>query len=283
MDKESKKNGLRTYTMMIHLNNVEEGGETRFNNIEKEIEPKQGRAIIWNNLLADGTGNINSAYVSNTAVSENKNVIIKRFRTNSRLTSAPKKWIKEENEYVPNYTKIGFTTSKLPAPLFNKISEYYHSNKINVVDEHVPGDFIFSKNNKQQTTVLVELTDALKHEIHDVLKPALEDWCNVILEPAYVYGIRIYKDKAQLKLHRDRVETHVIGVIINVDQEVNEDWPLVIEDNYYRKHEIMLKPGEVVFYESARLIHGRPAAFNGKSFANIFSHFYPSNYVPKKL
>ena len=32
---------------------------------------------------------------------------------------------------------------------------------------------------------------------------------------------------------------------------VDEDWPLIIEDNYCRKHHVLLNPGEVIFYESA--------------------------------
>jgi prolyl 4-hydroxylase len=100
------------------------------------------------------------------------------------------------------------------------------------------------------------------------------------LEPTYVYGIRIYKDKAILKSHRDRLETHIISAIINVDQEVNVDWPLVIEDNFSREHYVMLKPGDMVFYEGGRLKHGRPIALNGKSFANIFCHFKPISYMP---
>ncbi|MGJ8690957.1 MAG: 2OG-Fe(II) oxygenase [Thalassotalea sp.] len=277
------KMGQRTFTVMIFLNDISEGGETVFVNAGEEFKPKQGQAIIWNNLLPDGSENIASAYLIKPTLFDNKAVIIKRFRERSRLPAAPKKWIKEENEYVPNYTTTGFIKSKLPEPLFNQISNFYQANKVNKIDEHVAGDFIVSNNKRQQTTFLVELQDALKQEIHDALKPAVTDWCGKVLESSYVYGIRIYTDKAQLKCHRDRVETHILGVIINVDQEVNEDWPLVIEDNYYRQHKILLKPGEVIFYESARLTHGRPIALNGKSFANIFCHFVPSDYVPKYL
>ena len=75
--------------------------------------------------------------------------------------------------------------------------------------------------------------------------------------------------------HRDRENTHIISAIINISKDVDEDWPLVIEDHFYRKHEIFLDPGEVIFYESARLLHGRPYPLNGKSFANIFCHYRP--------
>ena len=93
--------------------------------------------------------------------------------------------------------------------------------------------------------------------------------------PTFVYGIRIYEKGAVLSSHRDRLKTHIISAIINVDQKVDEEWPLVIEDNYYRKHQILLQPGEMVFYESARLVHGRPIPLKGKHFANIFCHFMP--------
>ncbi|HFD12163.1 MAG TPA: proline hydroxylase, partial [Crenotrichaceae bacterium] len=140
-------------------------------------------------------------------------------------------------------------------------------------------------NEKQgaKSSTLVDLTPELRQTIHDTMKPLLEKWCGEALEPTYVYGIRIYHHKAILKSHRDRLETHIISAIINVDQEINEDWPLVIEDNYYREHHLLLKPGEMVFYEGARLKHGRPIALNGKSFANIFCHFKPVGYVPGSL
>ena len=105
------------------------------------------------------------------------------------------------------------------------------------------------------------------------LQPLLEDWSNTRLDPTFVYGIRIYGRDAILKEHRDREQTHIVSAIINVDQKVATDWPLIIEDHHYRKHEIILNPGEVLFYESARLKHGRPIPLKGREYANIFCHF----------
>ena len=75
------------------------------------------------------------------------------------------------------------------------------------------------------------------------MKPLLEQWCGKTLKPTYVYGIRNYHRGAVLKAHRDQLETHVISTIINVDQNVDEDWLLEIDDNYYRRHQVILKPG----------------------------------------
>ena len=52
----------------------------------------------------------------------------------------------------------------------------------------------------------------------------------------------------------------------------------MVEDNYYRDHHVLLQPGEVVFYESARLHHGRPLPLKGNKFANIFCHFMPREW-----
>ena len=35
------------------------------------------------------------------------------------------------------------------------------------------------------------------------------------------------------------------------------------------------QPGEIIFYESASVLHGRPEPFQGDSFTNIFVHFAP--------
>ena len=75
--------------------------------------------------------------------------------------------------------------------------------------------------------------------------------------------------------HRDRENTHIISAIINIAKDLDKDWPLVIEDHFYRKHEVFLEPGEIIFYESARLLHGRPYPLQGRGFANIFCHFTP--------
>jgi prolyl 4-hydroxylase len=49
--------GQRTWTFMIYLNDVEEGGGTRFRRLEKTIMPEKGKAVIWNNLNPDGSVN----------------------------------------------------------------------------------------------------------------------------------------------------------------------------------------------------------------------------------
>ena len=157
-----------------------------------------------------------------------------------------------------------------------KIINFYSQNKKDEKREHIDGNFVYIPGSKEEASKLIELPNGLKEKIHTTLKEPLEKWSNTSLDATFVYGIRVYQKGAVLVPHRDREETHIISAIINIDQEINEDWPLIIEDHFYRKHELTLKPGEVLYYESATAyLHGRPIPLNGKSFANIFCHFMP--------
>ena len=55
--------------------------------------------------------------------------------------------------------------------------------------------------------------------------------------------------------HTDHPSTHVISVILNLHQEEGSKWALQIYDHYMNLHEVVLKPGEIVLYESATLPH----------------------------
>lgn len=276
--------GQRTYTVMIYLNTVPSGGITSFPKVATNFSPKHGMAVIWSSLNPDGSPNKNSLHHAQPVLEGYKAIITKWFRSKSRLGNAPQMHCRTDNDYIPNYTEVGFGKAQLPASLLKKIQKFYHDNLNAHTEEVVPGDFIVNANKKKiKTSILVDLTTELREEIHDTLKSMMETWCGMALMPTFVYGIRVYKRGAILKKHQDRLETHIISAIINIDQQVDEDWPLSIDDNYYRNHQVILKPGEIIFYEGARLSHGRPTPLIGDSFANIFCHFKPEDYVPKKI
>ena len=260
--------GQRTYTFMVYLNDVDKGGETDFMNIDEKIQPQQGMAVIWNNLNPDGSINQNTMHQAHPVVIGHKSIITKWFRSRGE----GQMYTKTEGELLPNLTHNGFKKEVLDQNLFAKIQEFYNKNRDKAETEVVKG-FIHNSEDQEPVSSLVELDAQLKNEVHSYLKPLLEEWCSTKLEATYVYGIRVYEEDAILKEHRDRETTHIVSAIINVDQNVDVDWPLVIEDHHYRKHKINLSPGEVIFYEGARLLHGRPQPLQGTEYANIFCHF----------
>jgi len=286
-EQHCSQRGQRTFTVMIYLNDVEQGGETRFQRIGKEFKPVTGQAVIWNSLNPDGTPNPYSLHQAKPVEKGFKAVITKWFRTSCPNAESIPMMNRTINEFVPNYTQDGIFKTKLPEDLFSKVNKFYHDNLTSIQDEHVEGGFIFSSKDPKQrarpSSSVVEMTPKLRQEIHDTLKPLMEEWCGEALEPTFVYGIREYHNAAVLKMHRDRIDTHIISAIINVDQDTDVDWPLVIEDNYYRTHHVLLAPGDVVFYEGGRLLHGRPIAFEGRAFANVFCHFKPAGYEAPQM
>ena len=176
---------------------------------------------------------------------------------------------------IPRYTQEGFYKKKIDFRDLSKAITFYRENFNNTKNEVVAGNFVTNKDKSKQPSVIIDLPDYIKDEIHQLLLKDLQDWCGIDLFPTYVYGIRVYQEGAILTPHRDREQTHIIGTIINIDQKVEKDWFLEIEDHKNKKHKVTLFPGEVLFYESATLLHGRPEPLKGDYFSNIFSHYMP--------
>lgn len=106
---------------------------------------------------------------------------------------------------------------------------------------------------------------------------------------------------------RSGYDTHIASAIINLDQQVDEDWPVVICDHEGDAHAVPLHAGALIcngmqciqhlgedsvciidnvpvmmdcsgqalLYESARLLHSRPHPLQGDFYTNFFIHFRP--------
>jgi prolyl 4-hydroxylase len=77
-----KNGGQRTWTFMIYLNNVDEGGETRFNLVDLDFAPVKGCAIFWNNLNKNANENVFSTHGGLPILKGEKYIITKWFRQN---------------------------------------------------------------------------------------------------------------------------------------------------------------------------------------------------------
>jgi len=77
--------GQRTWTSMVYLNDVKEGGETYFKHLKLKIKPEQGTLIAWNNLYKNGVPNLKTLHEALPPISGNKYVITKWFRSYSLI------------------------------------------------------------------------------------------------------------------------------------------------------------------------------------------------------
>ena len=77
--------GQRTWTTMIYLNDVADGGATWFPQAGFKIAPRRGLLLAWNNMNPDGTPNTLTLHEGTDVVEGTKYIVTKWFRERSWL------------------------------------------------------------------------------------------------------------------------------------------------------------------------------------------------------
>jgi hypothetical protein len=173
---------------------------------------------------------------------------------------------------IPNFTEHGFGITKciddeLMDELRKTVREGYETAELEGEDISMPGPNppVMVRNEHLTTRVYIEL------------QRYAEAWSGMKLLPFGAYGFRVYRNGTQLMMHTDISETHIISFILHIDHSNDgSPWPLVIEDYHGNTHEVILESGDLLFYESAKILHGRPRPFNGTWYSSVFVHYYPA-------
>ncbi|MEZ5680623.1 MAG: 2OG-Fe(II) oxygenase [Erythrobacter sp.] len=77
---ERPRGGQRTWTAMVYLNDVDEGGETEFPALDLRIRPQAGMMIAWNNMTRRGRPNRATRHAALPVVAGKKYVVTQWFR-----------------------------------------------------------------------------------------------------------------------------------------------------------------------------------------------------------
>lgn len=77
---ERRRGGQRTWTAMLFLNDVEEGGETDWPELGLSVKPVAGALLAWNNMARDGKPNRNTLHAGTPVVKGVKYVITQWYR-----------------------------------------------------------------------------------------------------------------------------------------------------------------------------------------------------------
>ena len=101
---------------------------------------------------------------------------------------------------------------------------------------------------------------SLAEAISDGTKKIIQEWTGMNLTSTSVYGIRVYKRGAVLVPHVDRLPL-ISSAIINVDQDVDEPWPLEVIGHDGIARNVTMLPGDLVLYESHSILHGMTIVF----------------------
>eukprot|EP00466_Bigelowiella_natans_P013838 jgi/Bigna1/89476/estExt_fgenesh1_pg.C_500016 len=182
-------------------------------------------------------------------------------------------------QHLKNFTEFGFEKRPIPPEVWEIVNGYYQANKDSIVLEKWPASNPYI-NHWEAVPMMIWLPelhsgDQTKQMIFDGLRPHLEEWSGVELEQTDMYGMRVYKNNTFLENHVDRIGTHVVSVIMHVADSGDHEWPLNIFDHNGKEHNVTIKAGEMVLYESATCVHGRPSKYLGDYYVNAFAHFRP--------
>jgi hypothetical protein len=173
---------------------------------------------------------------------------------------------------VQNFTEHGFGLARCPDDLLQALQRGIreglatarHENSVEVIDAPEQPLFVDRP----------DLTDRVLHE----LRHYTETWAGLPLTPYRAYGFRLYQNQSQLTMHVDKPQTHILSFILHIDSSADaEPWPIFIEDFQGQTHEVILTPGDMLFYESSKCFHGRPRRFNGSWYSSLFVHYYPTD------
>jgi hypothetical protein len=188
---------------------------------------------------------------------------------------------------MQNFTQHGFLKTRAPAEVMTLLQDFFnrHSSEATEEWEHLTP----YHNSWVAPPTILRLEHAaqygyggssdseetyLPNMISRHVQNTMQEWTGQALRLTSVYGIRLYHNQSILTPHVDRLPL-ISSAIINVAQDVEEDWPLEVYDHDGVAHNVTMQPGDMVLYESHSVIHGRPFPLNGKFFANVFVHFEP--------
>jgi len=184
---------------------------------------------------------------------------------------------KRAHRVTRTFTEFGFNKGKLPIDLYSSMSAYYYNNQHHATVEEWENKGVFV-NWWEQHVYFIAMPFRLKKYWQSRLKELVEAWVGVPLELTDIYGMRRYEEGARLLTHVDREATHACSLIVNVAQSgMRRPWPVEIYDFGDRLHEIEMEEGDIVYYESARCLHGRMQPLHGAQYVNLFAHYRPIN------
>mmetsp|Transcript_5366 Transcript_5366/g.10179 ORF Transcript_5366/g.10179 Transcript_5366/m.10179 type:complete len:390 (-) Transcript_5366:138-1307(-) len=178
---------------------------------------------------------------------------------------------------LPSFTPVGFKKMKAPEHLFKKLQAQYEAGLEKLQQRESAESFSHKPGSTTPKELLPNFIPMhqLNRQVMEELRPLHEEWSGVKLRNGQAYGVRVYKNGSTLVNHVDRSETHVISCIFHVGHDLDEPWPLEIEDHDGKVHAVNMEPGDMVMYESAKQYHARLTPMRGRHYGSVFVHYFP--------
>ena len=298
--------GNRTHTLMVFLNEDMEGGHTFFPSLKQSVKPETGKALAWDDMDENKNLLPDSIHEGLPVTKGKKYIITSWWRENEHNPAADTRLAQEywdaqdiksktlipfsTKEELPKISPLGFKVMQCPTEVWGMIADTYNLLRINPQPETGVGRDIIDGGEVPSEMMSFDNLPSMRQIIHEKLLPLHQEFAGGrSIEPTSLYGIRSYNKGATLVNHVDTIGTHHVSSIIIVDKDLDcgcsktkateNDWALDFQDHNGEWHKIYAEIGDIILYESATNLHGRPDPFKGNWYRNFYVHYKYSDYV----
>eukprot|EP00928_Gymnodinium_smaydae_P078353 TRINITY_DN6222_c1_g2_i1.p1 TRINITY_DN6222_c1_g2~~TRINITY_DN6222_c1_g2_i1.p1 ORF type:complete len:744 (-),score=142.00 TRINITY_DN6222_c1_g2_i1:141-2372(-) len=185
--------------------------------------------------------------------------------------------------FVPRFTALGWKRVSVPRYLHEPVAQWYESQRYRMVAEDWPSlDDVGCNNNYDNDDFLIPHDEAAPvMALGNWIREQLQQWTGMEVDPTWktYYGARLQHRGSTCALHVDATETHVMSATYNIAQKgLKGAWPLAFVEPGGHVEQAVQQPGDVVFYEGASGMHGRPRPLDGEEFVSIYFHWRPKDW-----
>jgi prolyl 4-hydroxylase len=270
LKKDASIRGQRTWTFMIYLNDVEEGGHTSFPRAFCSSAPKTGTALVWNNLYSQasspnagdwGRENPFSSHCGMPIIRGEKYILTKWFKETEINPSVPNEIC--DNHFMPVFHPVGFEKVRMRLECVDAVKEWMRrDNECQWTDEAISRDGVESGMVSKHLKLDAAPAELL-NKLRDTFREILVKWIG--------YKAPLVHTASHLGNHCDKKNTHVISAIIHLDDDASDT--LYIEDHHFRPHNVTMEYGDIVLCESTACL------MEGLAHCNMHIHFKPERWI----
>ncbi|MEM1181872.1 MAG: class I SAM-dependent methyltransferase [Acidobacteriota bacterium] len=179
-----------------------------------------------------------------------------------------------EQQATTPYFGLGFDKTRMPPDLFDLVQGRIRG----AVERFEP-----AASREEVRSLRPSMVPALRlrdptfdEEVCGALHTEHEARTGMKLERAAGSGLFVYQRGTYVLPHVNRMGAGIFSSVACIAGELDEPWPVYLEDVDGKAHEIELAPGDLLFYEGARLIHGHPWPLRGRFLISLAVHFRPA-------
>eukprot|EP00980_Cylindrotheca_fusiformis_P001760 scaffold405_cov132-Cylindrotheca_fusiformis.AAC.12 len=234
-------------------------------------------------LLGDHVGNLYETFIANC-----KKAVLERNDDRPGICVDDENHRMLMNKHQPssvyNFTKHGYAKIRAPPKLFELISEFYRRNQGQDTTEWKQLNTYHNIWDAPPTICLLNRRENsgggphLQATLFGEAEKVLEEWTGQELSPVSLYGVRLYHNGSILAPHVDRMPL-VTSAIINVDQDVDEPWPLEVYGHDGVAINITMEPGDMVRRAETSMIMTQEERIPMNAQPNLFSHTVVPGFV----